>query len=117
MFYGLSKYLYFYQFEFLAYLCDYTILRRQKTVNLSTVFYRYTSKFFTDLACVWMNFFLGSTSSPIKISKVLSVWWASSISTFNNKRLAGFIVVSQSCSESISPKPLYRCKLTLAMPF
>src|SRR3989344_9338978 len=32
----------------------------------------YISKFFTDLAWVWMNFFLGSTSSPIKISNVLS---------------------------------------------
>ena len=66
----------------------------------------YISKFLTSLAWVWMNFFRGGTSLPIKISKISSASAASRIVTLSSTRLSGFIVVSHSCSGFISPKPL-----------
>ncbi len=51
----------------------------------------------------------GSTSSPIRVTNTSSAAMASSMRTFNKRRTAGSIVVSQSCSGFISPKvnPLF----------
>lgn len=48
----------------------------------------------------------GSTSSPISVVKISSAAMASSIWTRNSRRALGSIVVSQSCSGFISPRPL-----------
>ena len=55
-----------------------------------------------------MNARRGSTSSPISIEKSWSAACASSTSTRISSRFAGSIVVSQSCSAFISPRPLKR---------
>src|SRR5262249_18402876 len=48
----------------------------------------------------------GSTSSPIKVEKMSSASYASSILTWSSVRDSGLIVVSQSCVGFISPSPL-----------
>lgn len=53
-----------------------------------------------------INWRLGSTSSPISIEKISSASAAFSIVTCFKRRVSGFIVVSQSCSGFISPRPL-----------
>src|SRR3990167_3060162 len=58
-------------------------------------------------ACVCMNRFRGSTSSPISIVNTSSACAASAIFTILSILFCGFIVVSHSCSGFISPKPLY----------
>ena len=55
------------------------------------------------------NSFLPSTLSPISVVITRSALAASSTVTCVRLRVAGFIVVSQSCSALISPRPLYRC--------
>jgi len=45
-------------------------------------------------------------SSPISVVKIRSAPMASSICTLSSRRTAGSIVVSQSCSGFISPRPL-----------
>src|SRR5690606_18418644 len=61
------------------------------------------------LALASINSLLGATSSPINIENRWSASAADSMVTFFNDRLAGSIVVLQSCSGFISPRPLYRC--------
>ena len=53
-----------------------------------------------------MNSRRGATSSPMSIEKMRSASAASAIDTCFNIRFCGSIVVSQSCSGFISPKPL-----------
>src|SRR6266699_3806167 len=65
----------------------------------------YTSRF-AFFAWLSINLFLGATSSPISMLKVLSASTASSIFTFNIVLLDGSIVVSQSVSGFISPRRL-----------
>ena len=48
----------------------------------------------------------GATAAPISMSKVLSTAAASSMVTWRMVRTSGFMVVSQSCSGFISPRPL-----------
>jgi hypothetical protein len=48
----------------------------------------------------------GSTLSPISVVKISSAAMASSICTRSRRRTAGSMVVSQSCSGFISPRPL-----------
>lgn len=48
----------------------------------------------------------GGTSSPISIEKISLATCASSIETCCRIRVSGSIVVSQSCSAFISPRPL-----------
>ena len=55
-----------------------------------------------------MNSRRGSTWSPISIEKMRSASSASSTPTWTRIRFSGFIVVSQSSSEFISPRPLKR---------
>ena len=57
-------------------------------------------------ACCSMNSLRGSTSSPISIEKILSASAAFSMVTWRRSLFSGSIVVSQSCSASISPRPL-----------
>ncbi len=57
----------------------------------------YTSRFLTDLACVCINLFLGATSVPIKMSKILSASAASLTATCLKTRTAGSMVVSHNC--------------------
>src|SRR3989338_1497864 len=61
---------------------------------------------FASLALLWMNDFRDETSSPIRMSKILSASCASSMLTSLSTRFWGFIVVSHSSSGFISPKPL-----------
>src|SRR5262249_13575845 len=70
------------------------------------------SRFRTALACAVMNFLRGSTSLPISFSKTSLTAAASSISTCSRVRVAGFMVVSQSWSAFISPRPLKRLTST-----
>jgi len=60
----------------------------------------------TSRAFLSMNSRRGSTASPIKMVKISSAPTASSIVTLRRVRLSGFMVVSQSCSGFISPRPL-----------
>lgn len=53
-----------------------------------------------------MNSRRGCTSSPMSMEKMRSASAALSMVTFFSVRVSGFIVVSQSCSSFISPKPL-----------
>src|SRR5204863_5819759 len=53
-----------------------------------------------------MNNRRGSTSSPISLVKISSAAIPSSICTLSRRRDCGSIVVSQSCSGFISPRPL-----------
>ena len=53
-----------------------------------------------------MNSRRGATSSPMSIEKMRSASAASAIDTCFKIRFCGSIVVSQSCSGFISPKPL-----------
>lgn len=53
-----------------------------------------------------MNSRRGGTSSPISIENIRSASAAFSIVTWRRIRLSGFMVVSQSCSAFISPRPL-----------
>ena len=64
------------------------------------------SKFFTYLAFCSINSRRGSTLSPMRMVNTSSAVAASSTSTRRMVRVAGSMVVSQSWSESISPKPL-----------
>src|SRR3989338_6521822 len=66
----------------------------------------YTSRFATSCACCSMNCFRGSTSSPIRSVNILSASTASSIVTKRVLLLPGSMVVSQSWSGFISPRPL-----------
>jgi len=65
-----------------------------------------TSKFPSHGALDSLNARRGSTSSPIRVVKIWSAPIASSICTRSSRRTFGSIVVSQSCSEFISPSPL-----------
>jgi hypothetical protein len=56
----------------------------------------HTSRFFTSLAWVSMNFLRGATLLPMRMSKISLARLASSMSTRSRTRLAGSIVVSQS---------------------
>src|SRR5579875_1889481 len=71
------------------------------------------SIFDTNLAFSSINLRLGSTLSPISMEKSLSAAAASSMVTSTSFLVAGFIVVSQSCSGFISPRPLNLCTITL----
>ena len=62
----------------------------------------------TSLAFVWMKPRRASTSSPMSVEKISSAIAASSTVTCNSVRVAGFIVVSPSSCQSISPRPLNR---------
>src|SRR5688572_10264248 len=66
----------------------------------------YTSRFATSSACFSMKRRRGSTASPMSTVNISSAPTASSIVTFRRVRVSGFIVVSQSCSGFISPRPL-----------
>src|SRR5690606_38242837 len=68
----------------------------------------YTSRFWTYLAFASINSRRGSTLSPIRMLKISSAATRSSTVTCKIVRVSGFIVVCQSCSASISPRPLYR---------
>src|SRR5690606_10708785 len=57
----------------------------------------HTSRLLTLRAFVSMNSLRGSTSSPMRIVKILSDSNASSILTCFKTRVSGFMVVSQSC--------------------
>src|SRR5258706_918307 len=70
----------------------------------------YTSRFRTPSAFDSIKARRGSTSSPISLVKISSAAMPSSICTFSSRRMAGSMVVSQSCEGFISPKPLYRCR-------
>ena len=58
------------------------------------------------LALASMNSRRGGTSSPMSMEKMLSLSAAFSMVTWRNVRFSGFMVVSQSCSAFISPRPL-----------
>ena len=62
--------------------------------------------FDADSAWVSMNARRGSTSSPIRVVKISSAAMASSIYTRSRRRTVGSMVVSQSWSGFISPRPL-----------
>jgi len=64
------------------------------------------SRFWTSRAFFSMKSRRGSTWSPISTVKISSVSTASSMRTCSSVRVSGFMVVSQSCSGFISPKPL-----------
>ncbi len=64
------------------------------------------SRFRTLSAFSSMNFRRGSTSSPMRVEKISSASYASSIFTCSSVRDSGSIVVSQSCVGFISPRPL-----------
>ena len=59
-----------------------------------------------SFACLWMKLRRGVTSLPISISVMSLAMRPSSISTLRSFLLSGSSVVSQSCSASISPRPL-----------
>ena len=71
-----------------------------------------TSRFWTFRASVLMKSLRGSTRSPISIVKMASASAASSTSARSSVRVSGFIVVSQSWSAFISPRPLKRWTVT-----
>src|SRR5262249_39157651 len=73
-----------------------------------------TSRFLTSRACFSMNARRGSTSSPIRVLNRSLAAAASSSRTCSSVRRDGSIVVSQSCSASISPSPLNR---VILIPF
>ena len=58
------------------------------------------------LALASMNSRRGGTSSPMSMEKMLSLSAAFSMVTWRSVRFSGFMVVSQSCSAFISPRPL-----------
>ena len=62
----------------------------------------------TFRASVLMNSLRGATFSPMSIVKISSAAAAFSLSTRSSVRVSGFIVVSQSWSAFISPRPLKR---------
>jgi hypothetical protein len=64
------------------------------------------SRFFTVSAWSSMNLRRGSTSSPMSVENMRSASTPSSTRTCSSVRVSGFIVVSQSCSGFISPRPL-----------
>src|SRR5437899_983827 len=64
------------------------------------------SRFFTSSALSSMNLRRASTSSPISVVKIASQAAISSSFTESSVRRSGSMVVSQSCCEDISPKPL-----------
>src|SRR5687767_1670387 len=66
----------------------------------------YTSRFRTPSALDSMKARRGSTSSPINLVKISSAAMPSSIWTLSRRRVAGSMVVSQSCDGFISPSPL-----------
>lgn len=67
---------------------------------------RFYASMLAYVAFCSINWRLGSTSSPISIEKISSASAAFSIVTCFKRRVSGFIVVSQSCSGFISPRPL-----------
>src|SRR5262249_52208146 len=69
------------------------------------------------LAFSWMKSRRASTSSPIRIENIRSADAASSSVTCLKTRVSGFIVVSQSCSGFISPRPLKRPASNFLAPF
>ena len=75
-----------------------------------------TSRLVTYWAFCSINSLLGCTLSPIRMVKVSSARMASSMFTRSMTRRAGSMVVSHSCTGSISPKPLYRWISTLPVP-
>ena len=82
---------------------------------LPTHYSRFTTHYTSTLAYfafASINARRGGTSSPISMLNVRSASRASSTPTLRNTRASGSMVVSQSCSAFISPRPLYRCTLT-----
>src|ERR1700692_1175484 len=66
------------------------------------------SRFTTSRAFSSMNLRRASTFSPISVVKISSAATASSSFTWRSVRVSAFMVVSQSCSAFISPRPLKR---------
>jgi hypothetical protein len=75
-------------------------------VRLGLLVHGQMSRLRTLRALSSMNFRRGSTSSPMRVEKMSSASYASSIFTCRSVRVSGFIVVSQSCVGFISPRPL-----------
>lgn len=80
------------------------------------IYWFYTSRLATVFARDWMKCLRGGTSSPMSIRNTSSARSASSTVTRNIFRCTGSIVVSQSCSGFISPRPLYRCTPSVVIP-
>ena len=76
--------------------------------NHSMLLCFYQVSMLARLAFSWMNSLRGSTWSPMRSVKVSSAACASVRVTRRSFLVRGFIVVSQSCSELISPRPLNR---------
>src|SRR5262249_5130065 len=64
------------------------------------------SRLATSRACFSMKSRRGSTASPMSTVNISSAPTASSMVTLSRVRVSGFMVVSQSCSGFISPRPL-----------
>src|SRR6266849_7153267 len=69
---------------------------------------RQMSRFTTSRALSSINLRRASTFSPIRVVKISSAATASSSFTWSKVRVSAFMVVSQSCSAFISPRPLNR---------
>ena len=72
---------------------------------------------FAIFALDWMNDLRAETSSPMSTLNARSAWAASSIVTCLSTRALGSIVVSQSSSGFISPRPLYLWRETFTSRF
>jgi hypothetical protein len=86
-------------------IIDPTILPATRATFFMFGLQSYTSKF-ASLAFDWMKDLRGATSEPMRISNTLSASCASPTATCFKTRRAGSMVVSQSSSAFISPRPL-----------
>lgn len=88
-----------------VHVVEHTTSRLAKSDNMINIKITYTSRV-AFFALDWMKLFLDGTSVPMRMSKILSASRPSSTVTCFKIRTFGSMVVSQSSSAFISPRPL-----------